>query len=300
MVAVGRVSAPKTRRGKKYLEDRASKVIENDKKVLLIRGGKTSPVILQCLKDLYLLKKPLVCQMHRKNPFHVFDDDTGIEKFTQKFDASLFLFGSNSKKRPDNLVFGRMYDFHILDMLEFRVENFRSSGEFDVPKATLGTKPCLMFHGDKFQTDPTFKRAANLLTDCFKGESPENVRLQGLELVISFTAVQDRILLRVYRTNLKKSGTRIPRVELAEVGPCMDLVLGRNKLASDDLWKTALKQPAQLRAKKTKNVSQDVFGSKLARVHVGRQNIHSLQTRKMKALKRSKQQNGPGEQADAS
>jgi len=295
MVAVSRVSQPKTRRGKKFLEERAPKITENDKKVLLIRGGKTSPVILQCLKDLYLLKKPLVCQMHRKNPFHLFDDDTGLEKFTEKFDASLFLFGSNSKKRPDNLVFGRMFDFHILDMIEFRVENFRSAMEFNVPKATLGTKPALIFQGEKFQTDATFKRAANLLTDCFKGETAENVRLQGLELVITFTAIENRILFRVYRTYLKKSGTRLPRVELAEVGPCMDLVLGRTKLASDDLMKTALRQPFQLRAKKTKNISHDVFGSKLARVHVGRQDIHSLQTRKMKGLRRSKEQNGQEE-----
>jgi len=251
------------------------------------------------MKDLYLLKKPLVQQMNRKNPFHLFDDDTGLEKFTQKYDASLFMFGSNSKKRPNNLVFGRMFDFHIFDMIEFRVENFRSASEFDVPKATLGTKPCLVFQGEKFQTDPTFKRAANLLTDSFKGETVDNVRLQGLEMVISFTAVQDRILFRVYRTYLKKSGTRIPRVELAEVGPCMDLLFGRNKLASDDLMKTALKQPAQLKPKKVKNVTRDVFGSTLARVHVGRQNVHDLQTRKMKGLRRSKQQETQDDQMDA-
>jgi len=147
-----------------------------------------------------------------------------------------------------------------------------------------------VFQGEKFQTDPVFKRAANLLTDSFKGETVDNVRLQGLEMVISFTAVQDRILFRVYRTYLKKSGTRIPRVELAEVGPCMDLKFGRNKLASDDLLKTAMKQPAQLKAKKVKNVTRDVFGSTLARVHVGRQDVHSLQTRKMKGLRRSKEQ----------
>uniref|UniRef100_A0A914WZW1 Malonyl-CoA decarboxylase n=1 Tax=Plectus sambesii TaxID=2011161 RepID=A0A914WZW1_9BILA len=85
---------------------------------------------------------------------------------------------------------------------------------------------------------------------------------------------------------------------MEEVGPSMDLIFRRNKLASDDLMKTALKQPAQLKAKKTKNVTQDVFGTKLARVHLGRQNIHTLQTRKMKGLRRSKEQNGQDEQMD--
>ena len=41
---------------------------------------------------------------------------------------------------------------------------------------------------------------------------------------------------------LKKSGTRIPRVELEEMGPRMDLVLRRSHLASDDLFDSACKQ----------------------------------------------------------
>ena len=45
------------------------------------------------------------------------------------------------------------------------------------------------------------------------------------------------------RIHLKKSGTRVPRVELEEVGPSADLVLRRTKIASDDLYRRAKKQP---------------------------------------------------------
>jgi len=45
------------------------------------------------------------------------------------------------------------------------------------------------------------------------------------------------------RIQLKKSGTRVPRVELEEVGPAADLVLRRSKIASDDLYRRAKKQP---------------------------------------------------------
>ena len=34
-----------------------------------------------------------------------------------------------------------------------------------------------------------------------------------------------------------------PAVELSNMGPSLDLVLRRTRLASDDLFKTALKQP---------------------------------------------------------
>ena len=47
------------------------------------------------------------------------------------------------------------------------------------------------------------------------------------------------------RISLKKSGHRVPRVELAEMGPSLDLVVRRTSLASDDLYKRARKQPKE-------------------------------------------------------
>ena len=48
-----------------------------------------------------------------------------MEFLSQKNDASLFAFGTHSKKRPHNLVFGRMFDNHILDMVETGVAGAR-------------------------------------------------------------------------------------------------------------------------------------------------------------------------------
>lgn len=49
------------------------------------------------------------------------------------------------------------------------------------------------------------------------------------------------------RVLLKKSGCKIPRIELEEMGPSLDLVMRRTHLASDDLYKLSLKQPKGLK-----------------------------------------------------
>jgi len=57
------------------------------------------------------------------------------------------------------------------------------------------------------------------------------------------TALEGKLLLRQYRIALKKSGTRVPRVELAEMGPSLDLALRRVSEAPPDLAAEALRQP---------------------------------------------------------
>lgn len=45
-------SKAKTQRGKRVIEDKSPKVVENTKRALFIRGGRTSELVTQALKDL--------------------------------------------------------------------------------------------------------------------------------------------------------------------------------------------------------------------------------------------------------
>ena len=280
------IRKPKTKAGKRFLEARAPKVVENTKSAIFCRGGRTSEVATGWLRDAYQIKKPHAKFLARHNPFFPFDDDTGLEKFCRKYDASLFAFGQHSKKRPHNLILGRMFDFHVLDMIELGITNFVPMKQFKTAKTIAAAKPCLVFAGEAFETDPTLLRLQTLLLDFFGGERVERVRMEGVELLLNFTLINDVIHMRVYRVHLKAASARLPRVELEEMGPRADLVLRRSRLASDDLFKLARKQPKALRPPKDrKNRSKDVFGTHLARIHVGKQDINELQTRKTKALK---------------
>lgn len=226
----------------------------------------------------------------RKESWLPFEDSTNIEFMSVKNDSPLFMFGSNTKKRPNNIIIGRTYDEHILDMVEFGFDNFKSLNEFKISKIPVGTKPIIIFSGEPFDVEYEYQRIKNLLLDFFSGPNVESIRLSGLEHVIQFVAAEGKILMRSYKVLLKKSGTRLPRIELEEIGPRIDLTLRRTHLASQDLFKRSLKQPEQLKKKSVKNINRDKMGSTLGRIHMQRQDYNKLQLRKLKAFKRTPQE----------
>jgi len=288
MGVIQRVVKPKTHRGKRELEKREAKLVENTKQSIFFRANKSSDLVLRCLKDLVKLKKPNAVFFSRKNEFRPFEAANEIEGFCKKQDASLFGFASHNKKRPNNLVLGRTFDHQILDMVEFGVDNFKSLEEFKNAKVATGCKPCLIFSGEAFLSPSSdFFRIKNLLVDFFHGEEIVNIRVEGLEHVMSFVAHENRIFIRSYRTILMKSGEKTPYVELEEIGPSIDLTFRRSKLASADLFKSACKKPKEVKVKKVKNITKDPFGSKLGRVHMPKQDLRRLPTRNMKGLRKT-------------
>ncbi|XP_073711930.1 ribosome production factor 2 homolog [Misgurnus anguillicaudatus] len=276
----------KTKRSKRFLQSREPKLTEDLKQAMIIKGGNTSEIVTQTLKDVYALKKPNAVMYKKKNIVRPFEDSTALEFFSKKSDCSLFLFGSHNKKRPHNLIFGRMFDFHVLDMFELGIEKFVALKDIKINKCPEGTKPMLVFTGELFDTDNEHKRLKNLLTDFFCGPKVKAVRLAGLEHVLHFTALDGKIYMRSYKVLLKKSGCRTPRIELEEMGPSFDFAMRRTHIASDDLYRSAHKQPKGLKPKKKKNISHDAFGTRLGRLHMQKQNLDKLQTRKMKGLKK--------------
>eukprot|EP00126_Sphaerothecum_destruens_P010773 Sdes_comp20806_c0_seq1m17142 len=287
-----RVVKAKNQRSKRYLESREAKVVENTKTALFIRGGNTSQLIQDVLKELYHFKKPDASMFKKKNPIYPFEDRTSLEFFSNRNDSSLFLFASHSKKRPHNLVMGRMFEHQVLDMVELGCESFTGSSQFSTFEnsrlmKTLGSKPCLIFQGELFEQKTEYVKLKSLFVDFFRGPVVEKVNLAGFDHVMSFTALEaGRILLRNYHIVLKRSGSRVPFVELLEMGPSIDFRIGRDWYASKEVQKLAYRVPKEIHAKKRKNVHHDSFGNTMGVVHKQRQDLDALQTRKLKALKR--------------
>ncbi|GAX75461.1 hypothetical protein CEUSTIGMA_g2904.t1 [Chlamydomonas eustigma] len=295
----------KTRRGRRILDARAPKAIEDAKKSLVLYGNKTSQVIKEVLTDLHKVKRTESVKFTRKNenvkPFEP-GGESSLEFYCQKIQCGLFALGSHSKKRPHNLVLGRIYDGHLYDCVELGVEQHKTLQSFASAGtgAQLGSKPCIIFVGEKFESLTILKQLKSTLLDYFRGEQVGSINLAGLDRVVMATALTDTlVLLRQYTIKLKKSGTRVPRIVLREMGPSLDLTVRRHRAAPAELEKEACKQP-KLGKKKEKNVGSDLLSGKVGRIYMPKQKVDTMALSKMKGLKRERRQaTGERKQANA-
>lgn len=250
---------------------------EDEKNVAYIRGFTANERVHKVMKEIYSLKKPNGVNLQKRNVIQPFEDVAPLEFICQKNDCSLFLFSSHSKKRPNNLVMGRLFDGHVLDMVEFGVENFKSIEDFGA-RISVGMKPILIFSGEPFETDFDMIRIKNLLNDFFLGPRPTYLRIKGIEHVIMFVAHGGRIFMRPYMIEQKKiAGCDRPEAICHEMGPQLDLVVRRTKLANHEHFDQACKQkPKAPKSSKNKNIKTDEVGNVFGKIHIGRQNFDKM------------------------
>jgi len=79
------------------------------------------------------LKKPHSITYFKKNQELVpFESMEKLEAIMKKNDASMFMYGSNQKKRPNNIILGRTFDGQLLDMIELGIVGIKQLNEFKV------------------------------------------------------------------------------------------------------------------------------------------------------------------------
>ncbi|KAF2133016.1 ribosome biogenesis protein-like protein RPF2 [Dothidotthia symphoricarpi CBS 119687] len=290
---------PKNARAKRAMEKREPQQTENPKTTLFVTGQRTSQILKLAIADLSTLKRPFVEKFTKKNDIHPFDDASSFEFFSLKNDTSLIAFSLHSKKRPHCLTLARTFSHKMLDMLELYInpDTFRNLQQFKNKKPSIGLKPLVAFHGTVFE-DPNqtkYTLAKSLLLDMLRGQDTDEVDVEGLQYLISISAQEPtdaiptpEIKLRCYLLRTKRSGQKLPRIEVEEMGPRIDFRLGREQFPDPDVLKEALKKPRGMETRTKKNIDTDNMGDKTGRIHVGKQDLGNMQTRKMKGLKRAR------------
>jgi len=255
---------------------------------MFIKGSKSSLVVTSVLRDFAAIKKPDIVKYNnkKKNKYpSPFESEATIEFLSDKSDCSLFMFGSHSKKRPHNLVIGRMFNHHLLDMIELGITYLKPMEGFKTRKNAIGSKPCFIISGADFETNEDLKMTANIFVDFFRGTVVENINLQGLDHVIALTAKNSTSFhFRHYAIKFKKSGERVPKVEIEEIGPSIDFAVRRNKIGMGDIRKQALTK----KKKKKKNLKTNELKEYVSNVHMPNQKIEEINktVKRVKALKR--------------
>ena len=182
-------------------------------------------------------------------------------------------------------------------------EGYRGLSAFKTAKPAVGMKPMLLFNGGIWDTTEVYKGMKSYFLDFFKGEDASRVAIEGLQFILTFTVSEvtdatplPKIHFRAYRIVTKRSGQKLPRVELEEMGPRVDFSVRRVQLPEEEMWKQATAKPKKDGKERTKkNIETDIMGDKLGRIHLGRQEIEKMQTRKMKGLKRSRKGDNDGD-----
>mmetsp|Transcript_17008 Transcript_17008/g.26240 ORF Transcript_17008/g.26240 Transcript_17008/m.26240 type:complete len:115 (+) Transcript_17008:226-570(+) len=114
----------------------------------MVRGTKCSQILIDLMKDIYNMRGGSEASklfLRKTLDIHPFEDISQVESMSVKHDCSLFIAGQNQKKRPHNLTLGRVYNEHLLDMLEFGITNYEGIENFKAIDIDNQLKPILVF-----------------------------------------------------------------------------------------------------------------------------------------------------------
>lgn len=173
---------------------------------------------------------------------------------------------------------------HIISISEGPSEDDAASGKVQESRATLDSLEQLY-------------RAGALKTDQSASSS-----------MVDTSAVGRVIHFRVYAIVPPSNGSApsASTLELEEIGPSMDFVLRRRQMAEMAKMSASLKRPKTQAEKNRqgkgvkKNIETNEMGDKVGRVHVDKQDLGKLQTRKMKGLKRARKQGDDDDEGEGS
>ena len=273
---------------------------------LLLKGRKTSNNMNKLLQELRSIQAPASKLLNKKNPIDIFSnsgssDNSGdgvssLEFLLTKNDCNLFGMTTHNKKRPNNLILGRVFNHQLLDSVELGIQYYKSSihststrsGESssatpdDIPKKRIGSKPLLLFNGDIWNNVQEYSNLRNLLIDFYRGDVVDKLVVTGLDHIIVFTTSYlnnqntnlNNILIhqRTYHLQLKKnpkigspstsSSVPTPIAHLTSTGPDLDMIIRRSLWATSELAMAARVQPRSSNADKKSAASMAVKSSR--------------------------------------
>ncbi|KAI0988148.1 hypothetical protein GJ496_000116 [Pomphorhynchus laevis] len=303
-------------KSKRHANKHVSKFKEADdfataRRMLLAVGNNSSELGRKFLILLRKLRPPGSCtdltKLNIDGGFtagSIFDSkqDILVENECARRNCSLLGLCSHSKKRPNTVVLARLYDGHLLDAFELAIDNFTLNKNISIP---LSIKPFIITEGSLF-SEYSKAPLRSFFIQFFQGGVPlekYNLFNHSQWALVLRSAGDDENILQIRAFCCDENGPLLNE----DCAFKIDIKIGRVKRASELLYKRATSKPLAiptatnkairerfLRHKKAvktiekKNIKVDGLGSKVARIHIGKQHLDKLQGRRVKALRSSK------------
>lgn len=99
--------------------------------------------------------------------------EQSLEFYCNRSNCSLFCLASHTKKRPHNLVLGRMFDFHMYDALELGVTDYKGIKQFGSAATSAQVRNCWTSPISPLLhiTQPPYRRQSNPSPSLRKGRA---------------------------------------------------------------------------------------------------------------------------------
>lgn len=275
----------KTHKGRLHIADSLPKVVEDPKQCAYINTSNSSEIMRLVLQELYFTRTSFSVRLQKKNILGcAFENAQNIEYLAGKNNCALFAYASDTKKRPMNLVLGNLFNAKLLDMFEYEVTNFIPTSYFETKiKFEPNSQPILIFSGEQFETEKSLERFKKFVMDYFKQDYLDEVNITDLKRILAFCVdPQGTIKVRSYQT-FSNSEYSLHDIKLEETGPSFDLKPRRSRLAPDDEYKLACKQPITIKGINKKNRINSLIDVK-AKVFTSKQNLEAASLKRYDRL----------------
>ncbi|QRW13135.1 Brix domain protein [Ceratobasidium sp. AG-Ba] len=249
---------PRNAASKRALEARAPREIEDEKTVIFVKGTHVGERVTGVMKDLMALKRPHAIAFNKKNEIRPFEDTSSLDFWSNKNDAAI----------------------HV----RIGCSGIYTHERFSGPKSTPGHRPLVHFASQLFDTHPRYVQLRSLLLDLFGAAQIDAIHLAGIEHVICVSTAPVPPSLASNTSPESTDNTPLPTIHIRTY---TTRLLASGVHPDPAVWSLAMRQPKLKKkdvesglGKKRKNIDVDEMGDVRGRVHIARQDLGKLQTRR--------------------
>lgn len=202
-----------------------------------------------------------------RKDFDAYKDSERTSKLMAKTQCKFFV--SINKKKE--LIVGRSHDNEIIDTLNFKLLNHKITKDISGPGFELNAKYFILLN------NIDDKRKENLFIDLLNMKSSK-ICLEGINYAWIISKTGDLFVMKYCRVLSDDS--------IEEVGPCLELQLQNEYHCGEERYQQAIGENKN--PKKHKNTFKNGLNDKIGVLHIDKQDLKDVKTRKSRAYKLSK------------